>query len=242
MLTRTLVATLVLVGVVALSVQAKTYTQDFDSVGDGTDLLTLPGWVGNPDSAAPPLRIVSNAQSVSAPNSALTGGGDPEWIGPDLSDSAVLGFIPTTDHVVISFNFYYDTGSRIQIGTVGTTDGGVGDPSVGKFEPNMNPNEIVLGGNGWTSAGLSNLPPGSWHDITMDFNMDDRTFTVDFNGTTSSAQPFIGTHTDIRYFAILPIHDGNFYVDNLSITGVPEPATLGLLGIGGLFAVLRRRR
>jgi len=35
--------------------------------------------------------------------------------------------------------------------------------------------------------------------------------------------------------------DGNFKLDNLEVTGVPEPCTIALLGLGGL-ALLRRRR
>jgi len=31
------------------------------------------------------------------------------------------------------------------------------------------------------------------------------------------------------------------YIDNIMFTGVPEPATIGLLGLGGL-ALLRRKR
>jgi hypothetical protein len=76
-------------------------------------------------------------------------------------------------------------------------------------------------------------------------------FTVSVSGTLEGISPtgfasrtYTGTSTNtFDTFAIMTSNAAlDYTIDNVSITVIPEPGPLGLLALGGLAHVLRRRR
>lgn len=69
-------------------------------------------------------------------------------------------------------------------------------------------------------------PTGDWREVTLDLSAYDgmSSVTVDFLFTTTGVVERVG-----------------WYIDDVSISGVPAPASAALLGLGGLVATRRRR-
>ncbi|NIA06071.1 MAG: PEP-CTERM sorting domain-containing protein [Actinobacteria bacterium] len=99
-------------------------------------------------------------------------------------------------------------------------------------------------GGGWTATG-SSITLNSWKQVkievnswkvgavlgTLDFWYDGVEYTNIPNNATEGASFMIGTGGGIEY-----------YLDDVSITEIPEPVTLALLSAGGVLALLGRRR
>jgi len=69
-------------------------------------------------------------------------------------------------------------------------------------------------------------PTGAWREVTLDLSQFDGQSSVDisFNFETTGVVERVG-----------------WYIDDVSVTGVPAPGSLALLGLGGLAATRRRR-
>jgi len=83
-----------------------------------------------------------------------------------------------------------------------------------------------------------NAEPGI--DTDFDGDGDGTAITETFAGFTEAIAG-TGSTLDIRITWQLDAGDEDLAIDNVSVTGVPEPATIALLGFGGL-VLLRRRR
>lgn len=141
----------------------------------------------------------------------------------------LVQFVPITDETTINLSFQYLLW-------------------YGDMEPTTLDYAIV----GWHKDSVINLSVNGLNGITTILNgtlttpeyygqgKEPRTFFESF-GTSGTINP-----TDYDYIGIwfrYTSDGGSFYVDdvNLNITPVPEPATIALLGLGGLIIVLRRR-
>lgn len=97
----------------------------------------------------------------------------------------------------------------------------------------------------WTPL-VSSPALNTAYTITMTFDTDTDTYSASVNGTLLSSGNFVNTRKadnisslHLIFGGSTDVRVGEFFIDNVSV--VPEPASLGVFGIGGL-ALLRRRR
>jgi len=253
MLTRTLVATLFVVGVVVGgALAATTYVQDFEGVSSGTPLENLPGW-GIVEVAGAFDHEVTDTMSCShSPDQSA-------WMGRfghvylDFDDPAVLGFNPTYGELTVKFCYRWDDDAYMQTGVGDSTNQwedaniasnlsivnlGVYTTTDPLYEDPPGPWQwVYLDGN---EAGT--IPANTWYDIVTVYDLDNKQYTTTMGGYTGTVD-FVSDVSDLGNLKFFTVNDpGNNWIDHVELSWVPEPATLCLFGLGGIFAVLRRRR
>ena len=90
----------------------------------------------------------------------------------------------------------------------------------------------------------------TWVNIWLELNLATGALSAGFDDGTAGSATFTDTWTLIDfapasaavYTAFVGSGAGTTRVDNILIEAIPEPATLAVLGIGGILALLRRRR
>jgi hypothetical protein len=90
---------------------------------------------------------------------------------------------------------------------------------------------------GWTSLGQ-----GGWWTPGVD--PETITFSADYTAAREAIVAAGGPGGWVEFFIVTNwdgYDGGAFYLDNCVLSGVPEPATIALLGLGGL-ALIRRKR
>jgi len=99
-----------------------------------------------------------------------------------------------------------------------------------------------------STAGTTTLPIqyDKWVEVRADIDLDANTVEVFYGGTSLSGGQISWSKNQLVHgidvLDIFPVSDDAsiMYYDDISLT--PEPATMALLGIGGLMMLRRRRR
>lgn len=100
----------------------------------------------------------------------------------------------------------------------------------------------------WTDSAIS-YSASTWHDVRLDFDLDNQTYSVLAGAATVVTDAPFRSGASAADAARLLIQDrvfigaGTSYVDNVSVSAIPEPATVGAgLGVVVLLVAVARRR
>lgn len=223
------------IAVIAASAVAQPWSDNFDSYATGSQMHGQGGWKGWDNSLAAGA-LTSSAQSSSAPNSvAILGASDlvrtfsgatsGQWIfaGRTYHETSFTG-----QSLFIMLNIYNDGGpynwsAQVQF------DGGAG--TVSDFDVPAN-----------TMAMVRN----QWVDFRNEIDLDANTQSFFYNNQLLFTKSWTegvsgGGASDIGAIDLFANGATTMYYDNLSLTAVPEPATMLALGLGAA-ALLRRKR
>lgn len=223
-------ATLAVIGALAVTGAKAGFVEDFDSYANGSQMHGQGGWKGwdnNPADGA----LVSSAQSSSAPHSVdINGGSDlvHEFDGL-TSGSHVLTaqqYIPTAS----------DSGTTYYILLNQYNDGTPYNWSV-QMAFNLSAGTVVedlLGG----ALTPQTIVRDQWVELKVEVDLDANTVTAYYNGLQLRSGAWYGAQKEIDAIDLYAGGADSVYYDDIVI---PEPATMGLLVLGGL-ALIRRRR
>jgi hypothetical protein len=92
------------------------------------------------------------------------------------------------------------------------------------------------GGNWTTSMTLSDLTTYADYDLAG-YTGPYTALSLDTATWTAGQKAGFG----IRFAQVANLNTERFYIDNVNVSAVPEPATIGMLGLGALVALLVRR-
>ena len=92
-------------------------------------------------------------------------------------------------------------------------------------------------GVGWTVIGGLSWTHGVWHDVAVEMDLGTTTARVGIDGGALATFSTYGTPTSVDFLR----YDTNKNT-TWDIDAIPEPATLAVLALGGIAALLRRRR
>jgi len=249
------------VGLIALLAASSTYSaqaatlfsDNFDSYANGALATTVTGvTVANfngTDSAT-----ISNAQALSGANS-IRYTSDAAGA-PDLNFNFASAVTFATTNMDISFSFQkvgdsYNPDMWVMFGgpNTGFANGNIALQSNGlnNFFDNANP-----GGGGFQFLGQG----ANWQTVNVAYTFTNNGtnitgYTADFTTSGGANSPtFSVTKTGLNIASIDSLRfqfrgaaAGDVYLDNVSITAIPEPSTYALLalGLGALFFLRRRR-
>jgi MYXO-CTERM domain-containing protein len=102
---------------------------------------------------------------------------------------------------------------------------------------------LVTDDNGRTENPIS-FVRGQWAEIRVDFDLTNNTIAEYYNGALLSTGTWNSASYPALAFASVDLFANTgsvVYYDDMSLTPVPAPASLGLLGLAGLVAGRRRR-
>lgn len=212
------------------------WSDDFDSYGDGQNLQGVNGWKGWDNSAANAANV-SSAVASSAPHSVAITPTGPSDLVHELST-------PGTGQYTFSADTYLPAGSTgvpffIMLNTY--NDGGAKNWSLQQQFDNGTGLVSSADGHGIATPIIYN----QWVPIRVDIDLGANTqaftygTTTLFSGVSWTEGASGGGTLDIGAVNLWNNNASVMYYDNMSL--VPEPATLGLVLVGGL-AMLKRRK
>lgn len=224
--------------VLAVSASAD-WSDNFDSYKTGINLHGVGGWAGwdnNPNAGA----FTSDAHAMSAPNSVdINGASDltHEYDGytSGVVTYSAMMYIPgkfTGDTYFILLNTYDPGGSQdwsLQM-HFSSTDGMIHNN----------------GGSGnMVTQTLVPYVTDEWASIVITIDLDNNTHTGTYNGQEVVSGPWYGGANGQAYIGAVDLFANNaqsVFYDDMSLSTVPEPATIAALAVGILALVARRRK
>ena len=225
------VAVLVAVVVMAASVNAGVYVEDFDSYAVGSNMNGQGGWEdwSGPTAAG---GIVSLVKTVDSDNVIdISGGSDLCYDQMDYTSGGVSfsmnQYIPSTSTGVTYFillNEHLAAPSwAMQLSF---------DLGTGLVQADMD-----------SSLGTFSILTDQWASIEANIDLDNNTVKVYYEGTLirDGAFSYDAEPVQLTTLDLFANNADVVYYDDFAVAEVPEPATMGLLGMGAL-ALFRRRR
>ncbi len=229
-----------MVTLLAIGSSALAWTEDFE---------------GNPDVTSAPWTAVYSPAVVGAP--AAPNPSNLSMNHPDFSwerlDMVAVG--ESTPSGYVEFDVYYGAGAQ-QFRLYGPTGWVMGRIHVWTATGGSDA-EISIQTADWTTVAEAQdvLSPASWNRIRMDWDMPTESISISLNGNPlAGLQGIVGVEPGYgNYVNESPVRFDSYawtgtsglnQVDNIGINEpappFPEPATLAMLGLGGL--LLRRRK
>ena len=220
-----------LVGLALAPAAMAQWSDNFDGYAPGT-INGQGGWQGW-DGVAGAAGVVTSSISRSGPNSQQIGGGADsvqQYSGITAGQWSYVAwqYIPQdfTGSTYFILNNVYNNGGPYNWAVQILFDGTTG---------------LVTDDNG-RSENVINFTRGAWAEIRVDFDLTNNTLTEYYNGATLATGTWAaGGAVALGGVDLFASGSSNVYYDDMSLTRVPAPASLALLGLGGL-AVGRRRR
>jgi len=239
----------------AMNENTGTTTADSVAGNDGGTLTANVGWsTDTPDSSTSSLSFpdFSTAGSYVSVSGSTPG----TYVSPTSAFSVSVWF--KTDDITGSGGNKYPT-----LATLSSSTGNAFQIVLSAVTGSPGYAGICIGSAGSTFARLrttdiadpeATLGDNKWHNVIVSFDGEDATaassyaiYLDDVSRTLGAASNFGSVNnSDLVIGGVAGRSDTNFngLIDDLKVydTVIPEPATMSLLGIGGLLALVRRRR
>ncbi|MFV0338023.1 MAG: PEP-CTERM sorting domain-containing protein [Chthoniobacterales bacterium] len=229
------------------------YATDFDSMTSGTTIVGQDGWT-NYSGDASKATIVDNAAIAYSDNNYLEIAGDGVFARVRRNFNGEPDYqITDTKHNRIQFLFQSSAFGSGLTPLSYSTRANVGVQTMAEFRINATGNAIVFSSDGsFNTTRTVSLTADTWYAV--DIYLRPSTYEYDFSlvntsdssvvlsetfsfGTTGVLSEYFYTN----FFYNSAAAGSDWRIDNLSISSIPEPSSIALLGLGGLAAFARRR-